>query len=262
MRPQDDFPLYGQANTGAVQCEIGTVGWDSTDAYFEKGTGDNDGHTLVYVTLYRGKDPATRPEKGKAHGMKILCHISDTIFRIPKPGTRCYVLIPHGQEELPGAGVIVACISKSPTSQFEKDRVVMDFGADTHVVIKGLSVSLSDHASPARFIGVGTPRSGGTPGVQILLPDGTGAAWQDNAFAIWARDGTMMQASSAKWEVWQKDIGFVRLADGAFHSYAPTNKMQGAGCYIGKLPTAANTALWGPTGIAGQASPSVFFSPV
>lgn len=261
--PRQEDNLYSPAREyESAQVEVGTVGWEGTDEHFEKGTEASDGHTLIYVTLYRGRDPSTKPEAGRAQGMKILCHISDSIFRIPKKGTRCYVIVPHGMEQSPGAGVIVACVSPSPTTQFEDDRVVMDFGEDVHVVLKGKSVALSDHENPARFIGVGTPRSGGTPGVQILLPDGTGAAWQDGAFALFSRDGTMMQATPSKFEVWVKDIGCLRIADGEFYTYAPINKMQGAGCYIGKLPTVANMALWGPTGIAGVASPSVFISPV
>lgn len=260
---RNESDLYSPAQDYvAPQVEIGTVGWEGRESHFEKGTADNDGHTLVCVTLYRGRDPGVRPKDGVAQGQQILCHISDGIYRIPPKGARVYVAIPHGMEELPGSGCIVASVSRSPTTQFESDRVVMDFGETTHVVIKGLSVSISDYANPARFIGVGTPRSGGTPGVQILLPDGTGAVWQAGAVGIFSSNKTIMQLTDSKWETWQSDIGFIRLADGECHSYAPVNKVQGGGVYLGKAPTVANTALWGATGIAGVASLSVFVSPV
>ncbi len=44
--------------------EPGTVGWDDTDEHFDVGTADNDGNTLVRVTLFRGRDPGVRPRRG------------------------------------------------------------------------------------------------------------------------------------------------------------------------------------------------------
>jgi hypothetical protein len=258
---QDDLhnPARDYAN---AQVEIGTVGWDDEDLWYEKGTDDNDGHTLVRVQLYRGKPPGKAPTPGLAMGHRLLCHISDGLFRIPKKGTRCYVILPAGLETTPGAGVIVACVSKSPTTQFEPDRVVLDYGDDTHVVFKGKSVSLSDHASPSRSISVGTPRTGGTPGVLIHLPDGTGAVWQAGAVGIYATQSTLMQFTPSSWEVQQAGGSFVKLDGGNFHSFGAVNKMQGAGCYIGKTPTALNPVLWGVSGIAGLPATGVFVSPV
>lgn len=246
----------------SAQVEIGTVGWDDEDLWYEKGTDANDGHTLVRVQLYRGKPQGVPPTPGVAMGHRLLCHIADGLFRIPKKGTRCYVILPAGLETTPGAGVIVACVSKSPTTQFEADRVVLDYGSDTHVVFKGKSVSLSDHASPSRSVSVGTPRTGGVPGVLIHLPDGTGAVWQAGAVGIYATQSTLMQFTPSSWEVQQADGSFMKLSGGNCHTFGAANKVQGAACYIGKAPTPVNTALWGPTGLAGIPSPSVFLSPV
>lgn len=247
--------------TEPPQVEVGTVGWEDEELWYEKGSDENDGHTLVRVQLYRGKPNGVQPKPGIAQGHRLLCHISDTIFRIPKKGTRCYVILPAGFETTPGAGVIVACVSKSPTTQFEADRVVLDFGSDTHVVFKGKSVALSDHASPSRSLSVGTPRTGGTPGVLIHLPDGTGAVWQAGSVGIYATPSTLMQLTPSSFEVQQGSGSFVKLSGGNFHSYGAVNKMQGAGCYIGKAPTPANPAMWG-FGPMGLGSPSCFISPV
>lgn len=257
---QDD--LSNQARDYAPSLvEMGTVGWDDEDQWYEKGGDENDGHTLVRVQLYRGKPETERVKAGVARGHKILCVTSDTIHRIPKKGTRCYVIIPKGFEDAPGAGVIVACVSKNPTTQFEEDRVVLDYGEDVHVVIKGKSVALSDHLSPSNSISVGTPRTGGPPGVLIHLPDGTGAVWQPGAIGIYATQACLMQMTPSKFEVWQGGGSFLQLDGANFTSYGAVNKMQGAGCYVGKAPTALNPALWGTSGLAGLPSASVFISP-
>lgn len=242
--------------------ELGVVGWeDDGDTWWDKGAADNDGHTLVHVQLYRGKASGEPLKPGQAQGHKVVCHIADHLFRIPAKGTRCYVLMPAGLEDAPGAGVIVACVRKSPTTQFEDDRVVMDFGEDTHVVIKGKSVALSDHASPSRSLSVGTPRTGGPPGILLHLPDGTGAVWQAGAVGIYATASSLMQITPSSIELQQGSGSFLKLDGGNIHSFGASNKMQGAGCYIGRSPTAVNTALWGPSGIAGVPSTSVFISP-
>lgn len=252
----------------SVQVSVGTVGWDDREEWYDQGSDENDGHTLVFVTLYRGKDPDVRPKAGVAHGQKIICHISDALSRIPPKGARCYVIIPHGMEDAVGAGCIVACVSKSPTVQFDANRVVMDFGPDTHVIIKGKSVTLSDHENPGRFMAVGTPKSGGAAGVQIRLGDGTGAVWQDGACGLFvAQNGetkTLVQATPSKFEVWQGS-GVIKLAGDEFTALAPTCKVQG-NVFLGKGVPAGlvgtGTALYGATGASAVPSPSVFLSSI
>lgn len=250
-------------NDSGSQILMGSIGWENEEDYYFLGTDANDGHTLIRVQLFDGRDYSQPLNPDRAQGHRIVCHISGGIFRIPPKDTRVFVAVPRGMEHVPGAGVIFATVEKNPTTQFTADRAVIDFGPDVHVVIKGKSVSLQD--PDFRFLSVGTPRSGGGPGVQVHLPDGTGAAWQDGAFGCFVRAGVMLQMTPDKFEVWQGTGGsgtFLRMGSGEFWTYGPANKMQGAGCYIGKAPTAANTALWGPTGIAGLPSPSIFFSPI
>lgn len=259
MRSEDDLTSRARDYEGA-QVEIGTVGWASRSDWFEKGTGENDGHTLVFVTLR----PRT-PSSVEGEGREILCHIADGCFRIPPKGARCYVIIPHGLEEAPGAGVIVACVSPSPTTQFEEDRVVIDYGPTVHVVIRGASVTMKDPAH--RFVSVGSPRGGGAPGVQVHLPDGTGAVWQDGAYGCFVRDTSYCQMTPTSIELWQKSGAgaFLKMGEGVFHTYAPTNKVQGAGVFLGKLPLPAAGVAYGlPPGPIGPALPisaSVFVSP-
>jgi hypothetical protein len=260
---EEDDLTSGARDYAGAQIEIGVVGWSDEDEWYEKGAEDNDGHTLVRVQLYRGKPGGESPKTGEAHGHRILCHIADHIFRIPAKGTRCYVAIPHGFETIPpGAAIIVACLRKTPVTQFEEDRVVMDFGPDNHVIIKGKSVALSDHNAPANSLSVGTPRTGGPAGVLINLPDGTGAVWQPGVVGIFATASTLISMTDSKFEVWQSAGSVLQMTGGNFTSIGAVNKMQGAGCYIGKAPTPANPVLWGFSGVMGVASPSVFVSPI
>lgn len=140
------------------QIEIGTVGWEDEDLYYDKGTDEegNGGYTLVRVQLFRGRDitKPLKPEIGQGH--RLLCKISSGIFRIPKKGTLCYVAIPMGMEKKPGAGCIIACVEKNPTIQFDAGRVHMGF-PDEDLIIKAKSVTISDYED--NFMGV-SPASG------------------------------------------------------------------------------------------------------
>lgn len=250
-------------NPDAVsQIEMGSIGWEDEDEYYFLGTDENDGHTLVRVQLFRGRDVTKPINPERAQGHKIVCHLSGGLFRIPKKGTRCYIAIPKGMESMPGAGVIFATVEKSPSTQFDADRAVMDFGDDVHVVFKGKSISLQDPDN--RFLTVGTPRSGGAAGITLQAKDGSGGVIQEGVVSWFvAQNGeakSVIQMTPTKWEVFVADIGFVKLDGGEFWSFAPVNKMMGGGCYIGKAPTPANPALWGITGVAGAASTSVFLS--
>src|ERR1051325_7716018 len=119
--------------TGTI--EIGTVGWEGEDTWFEKGTEDNDGLLLVRVQLYRGREwrKPEKPKEGIAEGHRRLCVMS-SIFghRILPKGTRVYVAFPAGFEEVPAAGVIFATVEKNPMKQFDDDRLAIWFGDDTH----------------------------------------------------------------------------------------------------------------------------------
>lgn len=250
--------MFHDAETPLI--EIGSIGWEDEEDYVFQGSDDNDGHTLIRVQLFRGRDPTRPLSPTRAQGIKMIAHINGGSFRIPPKNTRCYIVCPAGMEHMPGAAFIIGTVEKSPTTQFSPDRVVMDFGPDVHVVIKGKSVTLQD--PEFRFVSVGSPRSGGAPGVQVHLPDGTGAAWQAGAFCTFVTDQSMMQMTSSTIELWQKtgNTTVLKMGSGEFMTIAPTNKMMGQGCFIGKAPTPANMALWGATGIAGVASTSVFIS--
>lgn len=242
----------------ATQIQIGSVGWEGESEFAYLGSGDNDGYTLVRVQLFEGRDHTQPLNPSRAQGHKIICQISSGLYRVPKMDTRVYVAVPKGMDHVPGAPVIIAAVEKSPTTQFAKDRVVMDFGDDVHVVIKGKSVSIQD--PEFRFVSVGTPRSGGDPGVQVHLPDGTGAAWQDNAYSCFCRAGCVMQMTNSKFEVYEGSGTFLKMGSGEYWTFGTVNKVQGNGVYLGRTPLILQTALYGPTGIAGVASTSVFLS--
>jgi hypothetical protein len=165
-------------------------------------------------------------------------------------------------EHVVGAGVIIATVEPSPFEQFAKNRVVIDYGKDTHVLIKGKSVSLQDPDN--RFISVGAPQSGGKPGLTFQEADGSGGVIQKGCVAWFvAKDGeaattfqltdTEVSCVTTTGDFWKIDKDFYCLGERAF--------MVGGAVYLGKAPTVASPILWGVTGIAGIASTCVFVSP-
>lgn len=133
MTELDDI-LTGQRG-GGQNVEMGTVGWEDDDNIFDQGTEDNDGYTFVKVQLFRGRD-VTKPKKpGIGQGHKLSCHLSSQILRIPRKGTRCYVALPSGFENVVGIGVIFATVEKAPLLQQignmePGDQVIGNYGAD------------------------------------------------------------------------------------------------------------------------------------
>lgn len=100
--------IFGN-NHPTAQCEIGSIGWEDEDEYFHPGETSNDGLTLVKVQLFRGRD-YTKELSDRAQGVKILCVLPDGEFRVPAKNARCYVMIPQGMDNVPGAGLIVATV--------------------------------------------------------------------------------------------------------------------------------------------------------
>jgi len=254
---------FAPESSGA-QIVTGTVGWEGDAEFVDFGTDENKGYTFVKVQLFDGMRDTTKPltpELGQ--GTKIICHLSGSLFRIPKKGTRVFVAIPDGMENVTGAGVIFATIEKSPTSQFAKDRVVVDYGSDVHVVIRGKSVALQSTEND--FVSVGTPRSGGAAGVTISCSSGTGAVFQAKVASLFVASGgaakTCLQMTDSHVECMSDSGGMWKL-DGDFYTLGANVTLAGGAVYLGKTPNAASPALWGPTGIAGVASTSVFISPI
>lgn len=247
-----------------MQIAVGTVGWEGDEAIVDLGTEENDGFTFLKVQLYHGLRTPGTPKSDVAQGLQALCAISSGINRIPKRGTRVYVAFPKGMEMVPGAGVVFATVERSARlQQFAEDRVVMDFGDDVHVVIKGKSVSLSDHDN--RFLSVGTPRSGGAPGLIFQAADGSGGVIQEGAVGWFvAQDGdakVVLQMTPTKAECLLKGGGYWSVVPDGFSAFGSTATLRAGAVYLGASPTAANTALYGPSSVAGLPSTSVFISP-
>lgn len=255
----------------------GTVGWEGFDNHFSKGTDGNDGHTFVYVQLYSGRDHSKKKTPSIGQGKQIVCHLSSSIFRIPPKGTRVYIAMPTGQDTAVGSGVIFATVEKSPTIQFEEDRAVLDYGPDTHVVIRGKSVSISDPDN--NFISVGEPRSGGDAGIIFQASDGCGGIIKEGVVSWFATTGpggsigSMIQLQETKLDVVVSNGGYM-LIDGAgggkFETFGFNNFMKGT-CWLGAAPTLLTSATYtilpnvpppGQTAISLGGSASVYISPV
>lgn len=251
----DDPPSY---------IEEGTVGWDGEAEYYELGTADNaeSGQTLVRVQLFRGKPPHVAKKDGVGQGYRLLCRIGLTPFRVPAKGTPVLVAFPGGNWQTPGNPVIISVVATSPTTQFASDRVVFDFGPDVHVVIRGKSVSLMDANSPARFIGVGQPRSGGTPGCFASDTDGSGWSVQVGAVGVYVASGgdakSLLQLTPTEVDLIQKGTTLVAAkltgADGNFKICGANFECFTSGGTLGATAATGKQIAWCAT--TGPATPS------
>ncbi len=168
-------------------CELGTVGWEGSDQFYSKGTDQDSGHLFIHVQLFKGRDFTKELNPDIGQGSKILCKMSSHIHRIPPRGTLVYVIFPNGMDHAVGSGCIIATIERNPTIQLEEDRVVIDYGEDTHIIIKGKSVSLSSHNN--EFVSVGQPRSGGDPGIVLQTANGSGGFVSNEDVYFFAASG-------------------------------------------------------------------------
>ncbi len=264
---------YGDQFEHPGQVFMGTVGWDNeTDIEF-LGDADNDGNTLVRVQLFSGRD-ITKPLKDpkRAQGTKIICHLSGGLFRIPPEGTRVYVIIPYGHQDMVGVGMIIGTIEKTPVAdtsvQFNKDRVSMDYGPDTDLVITARNVTIRSYKN--EFISVGDARGFDSgSGIVMQSANGSGAYFQDNIVTVFLSDGS---GGAASMLAMTPDAGvqlackgtltsILQLNDAGFATFAKTASLAASAVYLGKLPTAITGAAYGPNVAAGLTSTSVFISP-
>lgn len=116
-----------QEDRGGI--ERGTVGW-ADGSHYDIGTDENDGHLVLHVTLYRGRNHARDLKPGVAQGHEILCQVGLVPARIPPVGTVVMVAVPAGMGSAPGASVVFAAVEKNPTvaTEFGESRAVMDLG--------------------------------------------------------------------------------------------------------------------------------------
>lgn len=241
----------------------GSIGWEDEEEYAFLGTDENDGHTLVRVQLFEGRDHTKPLNPKRAQGHKIICHLSGLLgHRVPPKDTRCMVACAPGMDNVPGGGIIIATVEKSNPDQFQKDRAVLDYG-DQHVIIKGKSVTIQDQEN--RFIAVGTPRSGGDPGLTFQDADGTGGMIQQGAVCWFAAAGgetkSLLFLSEGKAQILVKDQGFLSIDSSQALLQHKVAWVNGSVVYLGKSPDATSPVQWGVTG-PGAPSPCVFVSKV
>jgi len=263
MRGIDD--IHGASPT-ACPVELGVVGWEDSDDHSAQLTEDEGGKTLVRVTLMHGRSVKAGAQRGQAKGQQVLCQIMGPLWVIPPKDQVVLVAFPGGDLESPGVGIVMGWVGASPAIQFNESRAVMDLGPDIHLIIKGRSVTLSDHNAPARFIQVGVPVQGGMPGISACDDKGGGFTVQNGVVGLFASDGTgaaktLVQLTAVSFEAWQKDGSCLMLKGGDGSLIGTNAYVRGSGVYLGKLPTVANGVAYTATGPANVISTSVFVSP-
>ena len=247
------------------ELEVGVVGWPGNDDICSIGTEDNDGRTLVRVTLYRGATPGDEPAPGEAAGYQVTVRTSGPLYHVPPKGTEVIVAFPGGFGMAPGSGVLLASVGPTPGIQFRGNKAKLDVGPDQDIVIKGRSVTISDYDN--RYLAVGPDT-----GTMMADEDGTMMQIKDRQITIVVPgdDGVgkavlllnvdaimMVHAAAAGTSV-------VNMADGNMLATGQQGSLIFGSVNIGSAAspvTAAVVAPVGAPGIAGVGSSSVFISP-
>ena len=179
----------------------GIIGHPENDANNFTDLGDGSESALINVTLFAGRDRSRPLDSSTAQGTRIRCRIAGPIWCVLQPGTRVMVAIGHTTFHIPGAGIVIGAVGAPPGgAQFAKDRVVMDFGPKTHVVIRGASVSLQDAPTvdgPRCYLSVGAPYTGGPRAVRAGTDGGAGFAITGAVFGAFSTDGASTPAANA-----------------------------------------------------------------
>lgn len=256
---RNDHDTLGLGNTSfaPMVAELGTVGWEGDDdeSYYEQGTDENDGHTLVRIQLYRGRNPAERIREGVAQGHKVLACPMGPLWYIPPRGTQVLVIFPGGMEAVPGAGTFIVR-GRTPAGQFGPKRAKLEVPEDYDLVLKGHRVTATDWGN--NFVSL-SPEAG----VQLsnkagdMVQLGGGSFVAGVASAGDATTAIIMTKDSL--DLVQKDGSSMRLAGGNWQAVGSATNLVGGSVGLGIAP--ALPVCGGPGGPASVGSASVWVTP-
>jgi hypothetical protein len=252
----NEHDLFGGGRDDLLLFEPGTVGWDDADDHVDLGTADNDGATLIRVTLFRGRDPSVPLTPGVAQGHKVLAQLGGGFFRVPPKATRVMVGFPTAFATSPGACVIVCTLERSPVMQFSATKAKLDVGPDQDLVFKARSVTISDYDN--RFLHVGPD------GVMLQDEAGNAVVMMKGAILSFVADGgdakSLLQITKDEVSLLQKTVGFLKLKGSSATLFSNKSACIVAGnIVLGPTPATALPALIGPP--PGTPSKVVFLSP-
>lgn len=166
---------------------LGRVGWPGDDDIVDLGTADNDGATLLKVTLHRGGYPGDIPKPGEAAGYRVRVRVMGPVFDVPPKGTEVCVAFPGGIGMVAGAGVLLGSLTRTPDHQFSATATKIDAGTERDLILKGRAVTMTMHSptgsGPEPYVSL-TPEDG----IQALDADGFGFLVKDQAVTIFAPD--------------------------------------------------------------------------
>lgn len=170
------------------ELELGVVGWPGEDTVCDIGSADNDGRTLVRVTLHRGGGPGDEPKPGEAAGYRVSVRVTGPLFYVPPKGSEVLVAFPSGFGMAPGAGVLLCTTGATPAEQFSETQAKLDVGADSGLFLKGKSVKLGmynpdDPTDVEDFVSL-SPDGG----IQAINRNGFGVHIDLDAVTIFAPD--------------------------------------------------------------------------
>ena len=220
-----------------MSTEHGTIGHSDRDEWYTINEG---GYTLLYVTLFRGRN-ISKPVKDPtiAEGLRITCMMASHIGRIPPKGTRVLVSMP---DKIPGhaMGVVTATIEKNQTVQLSKDRAVLDLG-DQDYVIKARSITLMDNEN--RFVCLGPDT-----GAMVQDTDGSGLMVKGGAVVLMCANGgnlsSLIQLKSDEVTAHVNGGSMLQLNQTKATMFGINCYVQGAGVYLGAVPTALTSAVY------------------
>lgn len=227
--------------------ELGIIGHENVDDAYNIGT--NGGPILARVQLFRGRDYTQPLKADRMQGSEILARVTSGFSNLPPKGTEVLVAFPGGMSTAPGAGVIIAQLSRVTSAatygNLQEEELCIHPGDADNAINR---ILLKKDGSINLFTRQGNDPSG--KGMTIAIDA------VNNAIRILNGSGYGIIIDGSGIILTAKDSALTLGSDGNIKMIAKQqNQVDGATVVLGSVAVpGVNSAIHGPAGIAGIAS--------
>lgn len=250
-----DIDVHGEEGSHEQLLELGTIGWDDAGDIFDLGTAG--GPTYARVTMFKGHDITKPRPADRFSGTQILARVTSNVMNLPPRGTEVLVAFPGGMSTDLGAAIIVGAISRVATTSTygnakEGEMIIHPDNADSNQRImfkKTGSISIVTVAS-----------GGSTMAIILNAEDGSAQVITPGSVINAGSDGITMISGASGMKLGNDGtvvVNCTKLIVNASSQVALNSATNLIG--VGATVTPANSAIKGPSGIAGTASTQVYF---
>lgn len=223
--------------------EIGVIGHEDVDAAYDIGT--NGGPIFARVQLFTGRDFTQDLKADRMQGAEILARVRSGLSSLPPKGTEVLIAFPRGMETKPGAGVIIAELSRvQNTATYgnlaENELCLAPGSADAIArILMKANNSINLYTKTPANKGMLISMDPSTDTISIVNSKGYGIIIDPTGIKLTAKDSG------------------IQLGDDGNSKFISKKQTQidGATIMLGSVGVpGANSAIHGPAGMAGIAS--------